>query len=293
MVIAIRPYSLVDRVLILLACLGAAYCSYLLIFSVLQSEGPSTARIGEMKVEGSVNRRFSRTLHWRSVKGSGSVYLNDYVYVGKDSRAIVNFTSGQTLEIFPETMVYFGDASENSLFVTLYQGRVLGSRQVIVERTATFEAAETLKPIPYLPEISQFEERLEKLTEGVAALESRAIATDAIGELPVAAKLLPIDKVSHYEIRLVAPKSSDTIEISPKGWIELSWTALPQEGVTYLLEISMDESFRRLIKYQTAGRLVRAQVQESGQYFWRVTASKGEEHALSDTETFTVQVAEP
>jgi len=74
--------------------------------------------VGQIKVQGSVRRRVARSLHWANLT-DGTVHLKDIVYTPRDSRAVVTFKNGKTLEMEPDSMVQFDELNSGEVEISL------------------------------------------------------------------------------------------------------------------------------------------------------------------------------
>lgn len=270
--------SLQDKILILIAGIAFLITGYFLFFGMPRSWFANMQVIGQIETSGSIRRRHSGTLSWQSLKGTNQIYLRDIVYVPKDQSASVKFGS-RSFTLPPDTMVQFDESSIDQFEITLLELKTNSAPLALPVHKANLSNL--------LPELSSFELRLSEL---------KGRTFSSIYEAPQLAKAFPmlpnqfsLEKISDYEIRLVEPQP-ERYNLRAFRWMKMSWSPVPLEGVTYVLEVSKDSRFRRNLPYKTKTNKLLVQFDDEATFYWRVRGTKGNDETISEALSFTMVI---
>lgn len=271
--------SLQDKILILIAGISFLIAGYFLFFGMPRSWFANMQVIGEIESSTSIRRRHSGTLSWQTLNGTNKIYLRDIVYVPKDSTASVKF-GAKSFTLPADTMVQFDESSIDQFEITLLE---LKTNNTVPMALPVHKA--NLSNL--LPELSAFELRLSELK--ARTFSSIYEAAQLAKAFPMLPNQFALEKISDYEIRLVEPQP-ERYNLRAFRWMKMSWSPVPLEGVSYVLEVSKDSRFRRNLPYKTKTNKLLVQFDDEATFYWRVRGTKGNDETISEALSFTMVI---
>lgn len=267
----------VDRTLLLGALFGA-FLSLYFLFKPADFSTVSLQFVGEIQSDGVIQRRPSRSLSWQKMNGGGSVYLRDYVYVPKDTKAKVVFENNTFLDLEPDSLIQFDEILQDQIQISLemktkkndFLSWLPSLQQKLTHRLKSLSPLEELKASLEQTRLASFEH--------LASL--RKISTKRSEEIPT-------QFLEDFELALIHPEE-ERYNLLSNRWLEVEWTTIPFNDVVYKIEVSQTSDFRKKIKYETKKSHLKIQLTDAGDYYWKVTATQKEQQISSKVGHFNM-----
>lgn len=268
-----------DRIMLLVA-LALAFLSSYFLFKPTEFNLVSPVFIGEVETEGSVQRRPSRSLSWQTINGGSSIYLKDYVYTPKDTRAKVIFSNKSFIELEPDSLIQFDEILQDQIQISL-----LDSERKKKEDFFSWLPSLAQKLTKRLRAVSPLEELREsyenEFKASLANLDSLSRVTNNVNQE------IPTQLLQDFDLNLLYPKD-ERYNVLSNRWLEVEWTEIPLQGVSYQIDVSQTNDFRKKITYQTKKSKIKIQINDPGHYYWRVVAKQNEEKLESTVGHFAM-----
>lgn len=276
-----------DRSVLLLSLLAIFFLSYFLFFQENKLSVNSLQVVGTIETNGILQRRQPRSLGWENIKTNSKIYLKDFIYVPKNTKATIVLQDNKTLELESDSMIQFDEIFQDQIQISLLdsvQKSFKGSQKTVVLQKPKFE---------FIPMIQFVQKRLESLEPFIQMQNEitenlkKHLKVSLKKVTPVTSENILAHSLNDYELLLISPVD-DRYNSTSNQWISMLWTEVPLKGVEYQLEISKYQDFHKVIKHQTKKNKLKIQLQDPGEYYWKVSARFEKERLSSSIKKFTM-----
>jgi hypothetical protein len=276
-----------DRGVLLLSFLAIFFLSYFLFFQQNKLSVSSLQVVGTIQTDGILQRRQPRSLGWENIQTDSQIYLKDFIYVPKNTKATIVLKNKKTLELESDSMIQFDEIFQDQIQISLLdsvQKAFKGTENTVVMQKQKFE---------FIPMIQFVQKRLESLEPMIQMQQEMTESLKkhlqvALKKIkPVTTENILAHTLFDYELNLISPVD-DRYNSTSNQWIAMLWTDVPLKGVEYELEISKYQDFHKVIKHQTKKNKLKIQLQDPGEYYWKVNARFEKEKLSSNIKKFTM-----
>ncbi len=274
--------SLTDKVLIFIGLIGIVVCSYLLFFYTPKSTLQGTSVIGKIIPKGMIRRRVARSLYWENLTEPSTLYLRDIIYATKEATATVELAGGKKIELLPDSMIQLDEVSSDSINITLIEGQVKGpdAAAVVVKKEVQFR-------MPAYPTRGVTSVAVAGSIETIELRQSELVSRTRDFLKPKRNRILPkslatfktteaLDKLEYYTLELVRPLNV-RYNLRANHWLEFVWTPVPLSKTRFVVEISRSPQFTSKLSHATRDTSLKLQIEEEGDYYWRVRSERGKD----------------
>jgi hypothetical protein len=108
-----------DRGVLLLSFLAILFLSYFLFFQQNKLSVSSLQVVGTIQTDGILQRRQPRSLGWEDIKTDSQIYLKDFIYVPKNTKATIVLKNKKTLELESDSMIQFDEIFQDQIQISL------------------------------------------------------------------------------------------------------------------------------------------------------------------------------
>ena len=290
---SIWPEEKQDRLILVLALLIAIATGYFLFVYDAEFRNPEDAvKIGLIKTESSVRIRHAKSLRWGTAHNEASIYLKDMVYNPKGYPAEFVWKDKKFI-LEPETLVQFDEAHLDNLEITLLDGKIKTEPE-----SARFFTVAKIKPktilfkqneIVYLPEINPLIIKQSELAARTVEVVERKIQIEP--EHGVIVPKLYLNQLADYQLLIKTPLEK-TYRHLEREWISFEWVPLPLNEVKYRIQVGVDDNFDDNVGTETKNSFAQILFEQSGTYYWKVSALKKSETINTETRKMVLSPTE-
>ena len=265
---------------------------FLLIWLVLDMTSKRTIDTGKFKQiaylefkTNDVKRKLSDSLIWDAIDKNDTIYFKDSVLTLDNSEAIVRFSSGEEIEVNPNSLVVL-EKVQDSVFINFVKGDIF-----------TKSSAKGLK--------IKFNDKEIDIKNARASISSKAISVLSgsidIGDKKIKAGELAeitkegIGKIEKNIFVIYKPQVNEKILLNKlNGAVEFNWKTSDDEGRKYQIQISKTSDFKNLVfkKEGIISGSVSTNLAE-GIYYFRLLTIQGNSIRTSPHQKFTLIFEKP